>query len=186
MSSSLHSAQKVLTQFTRPLAMLALVVVSAALAAGVGASPANAFTASNSGCPGTVQVPQTRGYYGLQEFPQRFAWRSACYANYTQVIKIRYRTWGFNLVTRRWEFAGELWREARSEPGSAGAWLQGFNGLPRYANVSVDVLVEWRLTNGYLVGSTYVDYNAVSDYVCVQTPSCRIYSDPVVGAYLHF
>jgi hypothetical protein len=188
MSSRIHSSPEFETRSVnrRILATVALAIVSVSLLACVGVSPANAFSVTASGCPGTVQAPVFKAPYGtFFEFPQRYAWRSPCYASSTQVVKIRYRLWGLNLNTRQWQYVGEQWREGRSDPGTQGAWVAGYSAVSTWGNVSADVLVEWRLTNGFLIGSKYVDYNSVYDYQCFMQ-GCGIYTDPVVGAYIHF
>jgi hypothetical protein len=170
----------------RTAAMLAIVVVAMAAAAGL-AAPAQALTTQKTGCPGAVQAPVTTngGLGGVSfAFPQRYAWRSACYSALTQVISIRYRMWGLNLVTRQWVYYTAATTSTAVAPGQI-AVFSAWSAPSFYANVSVDVLVEWRLTNGTLIGSTYINYDSVTDYACLGSSTCRVYSDPVVGAYLH-
>jgi len=169
------------------MGLVAIVSAAALAAAAAFAAPARAWTAQYGGCAGSVQVPTTNGYWGsIFEFPARNAYRSPCYAAYAQVISIRYRLWGFNLQTRQWVYYTEFnWTSAPVAPGyktTFPSWMTGST----YANISADVLVQWRLTNGTLIDSVYLNYNSISDYACQAGTSCRVYSDPVMGAYLHF
>jgi hypothetical protein len=170
------------------LAKLAVIIVAVAgVVAGVSTGNATAFSVSPTGCPGSVQVPTTNGYfnYGAPqiELPQRFVWRSPCYSNYQQNISVRYRVWGFVRGTG-WVLKSSVTRSATA--GSTGAWITGLSGASPSADVSVDVLVEWRLTNGYLVGSKYVNYNAIGDYRCMSALNCGVFSNSDVGAFIHF
>ena len=170
-------------------AKLAVAIVAVAGAvAGVSTGTAAAYSVTNSGCPGGIQVPRTNGYnyggYPSFDFPQRFAWRSSCYSAYTQVISVRYRLWGYVRGTG-WVERSSVTRTATVAPGPEGAWIMGLSGASPAADISAGVTVEWRLTNGYLIGSQYVNYNAIGDYRCA-TGGCGIYSDPTMGAYIHF
>ena len=100
------------------------------------------------------------------------------------MISVRYRLFGYVRGTG-WVLRSSTTRTATVNPGYSGAWMAGRSGLSPNADVSADVRVEWRLTNGYLVGSTYLDYNSVRDYRCI-TVACGVFSDPAVGAYIHF
>jgi hypothetical protein len=172
--------------------LAAVIVVVAGAVGGPSAGSAAAYSQTNSRCPGTVQVPTTNGYnnpIGASfEFPQRVAWRSPCYSAYNQVINIRYRLWGYDPPTHQWVNFNSTWRTATAPPGYA-VWLLGWGGGSPYANISADVLVEWRLTNGYLIGSSYLNYDAIGDYFCgvgAGMGPCHVYSDPTMGAYIHF
>lgn len=167
---------------------LVVIVCSASLAAaGAFAKPADAWTAQNTGCAGAVQVPTTNGYWGnIFEFPSRIAYRSPCYAAYSQVISVRYRLWGLNLRSYQWEKYTEVtYTSLPVLPGyktTFGSWMAG----SAYLNISADVLVQWKLTNGTLIGSTYVNYDSTGDYTCQAGTGCRVFTDPVVGAFIHF
>jgi hypothetical protein len=161
-------------------------LATAALAA-IGVAPAHAFTWENNGCPGTIEVPTTNGYYNFGpsfEFPTRVARRSACYATSTQTISVRYRLWGYNFSAARWEYYTELTRAGSVPPGYA-LKVAGFGGGSTRGAISADVLVEWRLPNGVLIGSQYINYNNTADYGCPMG-GCRIYQDPIMGAYIRF
>lgn len=170
------------------LAKLAVAIVAVAgSVAGVSTGTAEAYSVTNSNCPGGIQVPRTNGYNGGApsfEFPQRFAWRSPCYSSYTQVISVHYLLWGYVSGTG-WVKQVSTTRTATVSPGFEGAWIMGQSGSARSADISAGVLVEWRLTNGALIGSQYVNYNALGDYRCA-TGGCGIYSDPTMGAFIHF
>jgi len=145
-----------------------------------------AFTVTPSGCPGTIQAPRIVGLgdFMTVHFPERFAWRSPCYANYTQVITVTYRLWGLNLQTGQWLMHGETPRSAQSAPNTQGAWIANWVPGVFYRFVSGDVRVEWRTLNGTLIGSKYINYNSAADYLCSSGP-CGIFSnEPTVGAGL--
>lgn len=176
---------RTVTLTRRVLAVASLVAAALLAVASFGAAPADAFTFQQAGCPGSVDVPRTNGYsWPAFEFPQRQAFRAPCNSQSTQVISARYRLWAFNLQTRQWQYYTELRRSATVPPGYS-VRLMGWSGGSTWANISADVLVEWRLTNGAFIGSTYINYDSVGDYGCPLGTPCRVYSDPVVGAYLH-
>jgi hypothetical protein len=132
-------------------AKLAVAIVAVAGAfAGVSTGTAAAYSVTNSGCPGGIQVPRTNGYGngGVPsfDFPQRYAWRSSCYSAYTQVITVRYRLWGYVRGTG-WVERPSVTRTATVAPVYEGAWIMGLR--------------------------------------CA-TGGCGIYSDPTMGAYIHF
>ena len=167
--------------------LAAALMCFAAISAAVSTENADAFSVTNTGCPGSVQVPATNGYFNggapQLDLPERFVWRSQCYSNYQQVVSVRYRVWGFVRGTG-WVLKASVTRSATA--GATGAWIAGLSGNSPSAWVSVDVLVEWRLTNGYLIGSQYVNYDAVGDYRCLSALNCGVFSNSEVGAFIHF
>jgi hypothetical protein len=168
--------------------LLTAMLVAATLLAAVGAGRAGAMTAKTSLCPGSVEAPTINGYQSLSgpyfEFPKRIAWRSPCYSAYTQIISLRYRLFRKNLQTGQWGDPISTVRRGSVSPSYSGLSAGAWSGLAPGSNISGDVLVEWRLTNGALIGSTYIDYDATSDYRCLTTLGCGVYSDPIVGAAL--
>lgn len=171
------------------LAKLAVAIVAAAgISAGVSTGNADAFSVPTSTlCPGTIQVPATKGYvnYGAFsiQFPDRYAWRSPCYPNYQQVISVTYRVFGFQRGTG-WVLRSSTTRTSNAD--STGAWIAGLFIPTPNADISVDVIVEWKLSNGVLIGSKRVDYDAIGDYACMNLLNCGVFSNPDVGAFIEF
>jgi hypothetical protein len=167
---------------------LAVVLVAVGLLASLGSVPAHAASATPQGCPGRVQVPKFHGYHysnppmDIAVFPERFAYRSACYANSTQTIYARYRSFRWNVNTQTWVLNGEHWvPPARVAPGQLGAWLPSHSPFASRF-LTVDVQVQW-WTGSTFIGSVYIDYNSVGDYTC---SLCSVHPDPNVGAYIAF
>jgi len=184
-------------RFTKAVtgAVAAVAAVTAVL--GINAGAAHAVTISNSGCPGTIQDPlnyaQMAAYVPSPGYPvtngpffsfsARTAGRSPCYSTQSQVVKVRYRSWGYNFNTGKWEDAAEHWESGTMTPGQ-NITVRAYGAGENYGNVSVDVYAEWRTTSGTLIGSKYFNENSVSDYRCDST--CGVLTSQSIGAYVHF
>ncbi len=176
----------------RLVKLAAATLAVAATVAGVSTETASAVSVTKNGCVGKVQVPVIKGYnYGAASygaptfvFPTRFVWRSTCYSKRTQVVTVRYRLWGYMRNTQGWQKRVEVTRSARVRPGY-GAWIRELTGYSPNADISGDVLVKWKLTNGRLIGSKYLNYNAIGDYRCV-TVRCGVFPNAAMGAFIHF
>jgi hypothetical protein len=167
----------------------------AALVAGLVAGPATsayAISGGGSGCPGSVNfvpyrvVRLSAGYQAY--FPQRRVDRSPCYAG-RQIVTVTYREFtGFPDATR--------WTLQETGPGAnapASWYLPGqyFNVPPWNGGfftkdmASVDILIQWFTDSWVPLGYIYLNYDSTSDYECMSS-YCRIYSSPLVGAYVYY
>jgi hypothetical protein len=156
---------------------------SASLMLTVGLTPADAFTRTHTGCPG--QVTNARLFDPLAVDP-RYVYRSPCYPTSAQTIRVTTRIWAKKNGFGSWEASNRVLDNSRVDLRYLAP--NQYTVVPElrlgwHSNVYADAFVEWWV-GSTRVGTTFIRYTHTSDYVC-GTVGCRIYADPIVGAYLH-
>jgi hypothetical protein len=152
------------------------VTFAAIVVAGLGAPPAEAKSWYVSGRPGEIA---TSAYATANGATRRIvvhpttAGAAPAYTGYWQKVCITKRLWQI-VFTAAGSGGQPFWKQVASS--QACAWVTG-NGMTYDDAVSfpagyqkgysVSIDVTWRLSNGYLIGSKTVDFDAVRDYRCV-------------------
>lgn len=143
----------------------ASVVLSAAAMVIAQPTPAAAATWRNTGTPGVVEIPRTlafkNAFYAAIGFDARSAWRSSAYSG-TQTITITYKV--FRWTGAEWRSQVVASAAASVPPGFRAAFGVYLPQVPMEGSYTVQVNVDWRTSGGAYLGSTLVDYSAVSDY----------------------
>jgi hypothetical protein len=174
----------------RRVALKSAVVVAlsiAALASSIGT--ASASTNHFWGYPGSVGVPRIVGTTlnsnsGSIVFGSRYVTKSPQYAAYSQQVCVSYNIVWATATSTQWSNASSSracsWLTTNSSTGFAAF---GVPGLAKSFAWAANVRVDWYLSNGAWIGTTIVDENAVSDYIC---NSCQIRYSTALGAYIWF
>jgi hypothetical protein len=174
--------------------VLLLVGAIGVLVAGL-APVADAMTGYPTGCVGSLSIGKTAGDFrdftgqGASDYlisPAITIQRASsnCYSG-TQVISAVMRIFGYGTDGWQYRKSATLQAPASVVPGYQ-LNIKNIAWEPSYLNVSVDVIITWRTPTGTLIGQERVDYNTVGDYYTFNTGAVGIFSDSVVGAYLHW
>jgi hypothetical protein len=158
----------------RTVRVMALAAVLGALLSTILAMPAEAWTRTNQGCPGSVaNDPVTAtGGNGLPfsdvvvDFHRRAAYRNPC-AGGVQWIRATYKVYEFSLDPLGWVKVRQHATDwVRVKPGYF-AWLEPWGPSLSYGvPYSVTMKVRWLNRYGNFSGSSYMDFNMYRDYEC--------------------
>ena len=163
------------------VASLTLVVVLL-----LGTLSAEAVTRTQKGSPGGQEIPTAWGVttsdvFAPYVFQHAFdVYRSPSYSNYAQTICVTQRWWQKDLTSpyNPAYFYTSRTKCFTAQPGQYVVIPQWAVGAHIGYGYSADMKVTWKLSNGYVIGSRYVDYDQTGtvDYGCVDnfTPrTCR-------------
>lgn len=198
MTTTLQPATTTARRFTRrPLTVLATLLMAGTLAAGIGVGSGTASAYSQvgaTGYPGSVSTPFIWGSWDFNAgnsvlFPWRTVTESTAYARYDQYVCVQ-----MDLV---YSSASKYWVNYASRTNCAwipaaatsvnvnGTQYTGLPGLNSFIYAG-NVKVTWRLSNGAVIGTRTLDYNATGDYRC-STINCFVgMTTWGGGAYLSF
>jgi hypothetical protein len=165
---------------------LSLAVILATL---VGMIPgaAQAYTWSATGCTGRVDTPKNVAYEnwgaGIVAFQARDVYRTDCVPSANERIRIIYRLYRFNGTG--WTLDRSVWGNGGSagvtvRPGYKYTFTGWSPSIATQTAYSLDMTVEWWNASGTSkLGSTYIDFNAISDYAC--GAPCHLWNHPTLG-----
>jgi hypothetical protein len=163
---------------------VAVAVSTALIAASTGS--ASAYTTSDWGRPGYVTTPRITGQTldsvtGRVTFPSRTVYKSTAYSGYQQKVCVTYYLRYTMSPSTSWS-AYSNGRTCKTLTTNNSATIGGL-----YWDVDTlfiwggNVMVQWYLSNGTMIGQTVQYYNQTGDYWC---SSCYISSSNSLGAYL--
>jgi hypothetical protein len=159
------------------------------------APSAGALSAGGTGSSGSADVPKAQVFADWSgaklASPYRTVTEASSYRNYDQYVCVTTRL--FRLKNGPYQQSWVYERQAtncawiRAAQSSVVVQGQGFTNLLLTQAYRIDVRFSWQLSNGYVLGTSWVDYDRAADYRCMTPPRCTPIDTSVGGAiYINF
>lgn len=171
------------------------VVIAAAFWMVALAPSAGALSAGGTGSSGAADVPKAQAfadYFGATLVsPYRTVTEEPRYRNHDQYVCVTTRLFKLKNGPYRqsWVYEREATNCAWIPAARSSVVVQGqrFTNLLPTQGYRIDVHFSWRLSNGYVLGTSWVDYDRAVDYRCMTPPRCTPLETSVGGAiYMNF